>query len=210
MTPDNHRAPSRLAPIRPGSGYPKPSPLDSTTTGTRPSPSSEYDLDSYEIVESMIEDEQPSPSEVIYETQPRTRSNGNHATQPASETRPTTYPEEEVTPRGAVLPSDALEMQPQSAPILPPGFLSKKERYQMLMQTVQYYEGQWKLASIRMLRGDRMAAYLTPRKRRLDLKTAINRQQVMVISLDQNGNADIKEPPRRSVIQRFIDWLRGG
>ena len=45
--------------------------------------------------------------------------------------------------------------------------MSKKERYQLLMHTIQLYEDNWKLASIRAL-PSRMAAYLTPRNRHLD------------------------------------------
>ena len=204
MSPDNHRAPSRLAPIRPGPGYPKPSSLDMTTAGTRPSPSREYEADSYEIIDSVIEDEPQISQEPTNETSEYEREKGIHTPRATYSPQP-----ESDTYARAVLPNESLEWETSSMPSNP-NELSKKERYQLLIQTVHHYEDKWNLASIRMLRGDRMAAYLTPCKQRLDLKTALNRQQVMVISLDKHGNTDIKTPPRRSLWQRFIDWLRGG
>lgn len=180
-----------------------------TTTGTRPSPSREYEPEPNEIVESVIEDEPQVSGGAAYETAAYGHTNGSRTPQSAFNPQPTALQPEADAYARAVLPNDSLEWQ---TPNLPgnPNELSKKERYQLLIQTVNYYEDRWNLASIRMLRGDRMAAFLTPRKRRLDLKTAINRQQVMVISLDKHGNTDIKEPPRRNWWQRFIDWLRGG
>ncbi len=211
MSPDsNHRAPSRLAPIRPGKDYPKPSPLDVTTAGTRPSPSRDFEPEPYDVIGSAFEDEPQVPDEPTYEeASTYEHTNGSRASRSAFAQPPATLPDSSGSRRNAVLPSDALDWQAASMPSNP-NELSKKERYQLLMETVQYYEDHWKLASIRTLHGNRMAAYLTPCKKHLDLKSALARQQVMVIWLDQHGNSDIKEPRPRSLIQRFLDWLRGG
>jgi len=181
--------------------------------GTRPSPSRGHEhaeiIDSafYEEVRADRAAPDPAVEEATYE-----RANGNGASHlpaatPAHDRSTPTVPEPDVYGRAPVLSHEALDWPPQQQVA---GELSKKERYQLLMHTIQLYEDNWKLASIRALPGSRMAAYLTPRNRHLDLRTAFNRQQILVITLDQQGNTDIKEPPPRNWLQRFLDWLRGG
>ncbi|MBN1681466.1 MAG: hypothetical protein JW966_14390 [Anaerolineae bacterium] len=88
--------------------------------------------------------------------------------------------------------------------------LSYKERQELLIHTIQLYDDEWKLAGIRAnLKKDWLVAYLVPRARRLDLRTAISRQQVLVITVDNRGNTDIKEPKKRGVWRMLTNWLYG-
>lgn len=213
MAPDNHRAPSRMAPPRPELGYLKEMPQqDHSVAGTRPSPS--RGREHAEIIDSAFYEEiravraTPDQAEVEEATYERANGNGTSRVPATTRDRSTpTVPEPDMSGRTPVLSHDALDWPPQQQVAVE---LSKKERYQLLMHTVQLHEDDWKLASIRALPGNRMAAYLTPRNRHLDLRTAFNRQQILVITLDQLGNTDIKEPPPRNWLQRFLDWLRGG
>lgn len=89
--------------------------------------------------------------------------------------------------------------------------LSKQERTQLLIDTIQLFDDVWKLASIRSNeRNNWMIAYLVPRnKKHLDLRTAISKRQVMIITIDEMGNTDIREPQKRGLWQRLTAWLVG-
>jgi hypothetical protein len=91
------------------------------------------------------------------------------------------------------------------------GGLMKQEQYQMLMQSIQLYGDEWKLATIRSdAKSNRLIAYLVPRNKRLDLKTAISKQKVLRIMIDSRGNTDIQEPTRRGPLGLLTAWFRGG
>jgi hypothetical protein len=89
--------------------------------------------------------------------------------------------------------------------------LSKQECTQLLIDTIQLFDDVWKLASIRSNeRNNWMIAYLVPRnKKHLDLRTAISKRQVLVITIDEMGNTDIREPQKRGLWQRLTAWLVG-
>jgi hypothetical protein len=111
-----------------------------------------------------------------------------------------TTPREALPPREPV-PLDYVEETNQ---------LTKKERHQLLMHTVQLYDDVWKLAGIRAnQQANILVAYLTPRNKRLDLKTAISRHQVLLITIDDRGNTDVKEPKKRGPWRRLVAWLYG-
>lgn len=85
--------------------------------------------------------------------------------------------------------------------------LSSQERYQLLMHAIQLYD-EWKLATIRS-QGKRLVAYLVPRYMHLDLQTAIDKRQVLMITIDSHGNTDIREPKKRGVFRSLAAWLQG-
>ena len=89
--------------------------------------------------------------------------------------------------------------------------LSKHDRTKLLIDTIQLFDDVWKLASIRANeRHNWMVAYLTPRKKpNMDLRTAISKRQVLVITIDEMGNTDIREPQKRRLWQRLTAWLIG-
>lgn len=88
--------------------------------------------------------------------------------------------------------------------------LSKQERTQLLMETIQLFDDVWKLASIRANeRNNWLTAYLVPRNKNLDLRTAISKRQVLIITIDEMGNTDIREPQKRGLWRRLTAWLIG-
>ncbi len=93
---------------------------------------------------------------------------------------------------------------PIDRPAPPPGELSKKERHQLLMHTIQLYDVEWKLGGIRADEQHKwLIAYLMPRNKRLDLKTALSRGRVLKITIDSRGNTDIQEPKKRGPFKLF-------
>jgi hypothetical protein len=89
--------------------------------------------------------------------------------------------------------------------------LTYQERQQLLMQAIQLFHEDWKLASIRPKPDrDLLIAYLTPRRSQMDLRMAISKQQVLVITVDHRGKTDIREPKRRGLWGTLISWLYGG
>lgn len=90
------------------------------------------------------------------------------------------------------------------------GRLPIQERQLLLMHTIQLYDDKWKLAGIRAnQRKNWLQAYLTPRNKRVELKEAISRNQVLIITVDSHGNTEVKEPPKPRFWRRLINWLFG-
>ena len=95
-------------------------------------------------------------------------------------------------------------------PSLAPGELSKQERHQLLMTTIRLYEQAWKLASIRSNpHNHALAAYLIPRRKRISLKAAISRNQVLIITIDSRGNTNVREPEQRGLFRSLTSWILG-
>jgi hypothetical protein len=89
--------------------------------------------------------------------------------------------------------------------------LSAQERHELLMHTIALYDDEWKLAGIRAKEeANRLTAYLTPRTKKWDLKTAMAKKQVLVIKIDNQGNTDIVEPQQAGLWGRLTAWLFGG
>lgn len=112
-------------------------------------------------------------------------------------------------------PAQPIEVEPAHEPPAPPPpaahSLSPQERHQLLIQAIQLYKEDWRLAGIRAKpKPDWLVAYLVPRRSRLDLGQAISKRQVLVITVDRRGNTDINEPKRRGLWGTFISWLYGG
>ncbi len=90
------------------------------------------------------------------------------------------------------------------------GRLPIQERQLLLMHTIQLYDDKWKLAGIRAnQRKNWLQAYLTPRNKRVELKEAISRNQVLIITVDSRGNTEVKEPKKPRFWRRVINWLFG-
>jgi hypothetical protein len=88
--------------------------------------------------------------------------------------------------------------------------LTKQERHELLMHTIQLYDDEWKLAGIRANeKNNWLIAYLVLRDRRIDLKTALKHQEAMVITIDSQGNTDIREPKKKGVWKSLTSWLTG-
>ncbi len=102
----------------------------------------------------------------------------------------------------------------QRAPIEQPATtneLSKKELSELLLSMVQHYDDEWKLASLRANpQSNGLTAYLVQRDRRIDLRTAISRQEVLIIIIDSRGNTDVREPKKRGLLRALTAWLTGG
>lgn len=108
-------------------------------------------------------------------------------------------PESETKPYRAAMPAP----YPSDS-----GELTMQQRYENLMHTIKLYD-EWKLGGIRA-HHNRLQAYLTPYGKKLELKEAIAKNQVLIISIDHRGNTDVKEPKCPGPWQRLTAWLFGG
>lgn len=192
MSLDEHRAPNRLASISPSRTVPshKPTPITAARPVSRTNRRPERHVEIVDMDERPWNDE---PEEAQTSSSPH-GSGVQHI---------------DKTP---IVPS-ASEVE-FSEELMPPepraisSALLKQEQYQMLMQTIQLYCDEWKLATIRSdSKTNRLVAYLVPRNKRIDLKTAMSKQQVLRILIDNKGNIDIQEPPARR--GGPFGWFRG-
>jgi hypothetical protein len=100
--------------------------------------------------------------------------------------------------------------EPDPSAMLAPDSLSVQERHRLLIHTISLYETDWKLAGIRANpKNDHVQAFLIPRNRKYNLKEAISRNQALMITIDPRGNTEIKEPKKKGLLRRFINWLWG-
>jgi len=198
MPHDDHRAPSRLAstgrrrtePVHP---LPPVVPASQRPSSVMPRP--------FDVIDDVVEEvrREPCPPEPValepHPTDPH---------RPTEKLSPVLARESETSHLVRDTPG-----VPTSPPPSPNG-LSNQERHQILMHAVQLYDDEWRLGAIRAnAETRRLTAYLIPRNKRLDLKTAISKQQVLMITVDQRGNTDIKEPKKRGVFRSLASWLRG-
>jgi hypothetical protein len=205
MGRDPHRAPGRLAPLR--SDYDRGTPRSPSRQPVnlpppeRPMPQQPHlppDPDTDDVIEGEVYEEYEAPARdyrpeeeeqpgwTVDDTQPMMRVF-------AAQRRP---------------PVLAPEPEPLAEP--EPFRLSIKERHQLLIHTISLYEADWKMAGIRANpKNDHVQAFLIPRNRKYNLKEAISRNQALVITIDPRGNTEIKEPKKRGLLRRFINWLWG-
>jgi len=233
MIRDEHHISGRLAPPRPDYGWETPSP-DSPRQFRRAvlrHPAWREDYDEPSLPEEVLEEGDPNTDSQYSEEEdaylsasrvtdgrgaggPRdygyseplpagTQAEAYHysTTEPVeTETTITAYPDyqEPIARRGWV----------ESLP--DPLGLSIQERHQLLMRTVELYDDEWKLAGIRANeKKSRLEAYLTPRSKRIELREAISKNQVLIIMIDCQGNTDVREPKRQGPWRRLTTWLFG-
>jgi hypothetical protein len=97
-----------------------------------------------------------------------------------------------------------------SQPPVEMGELPRRERQLLLMRAIRLYDDVWKLAGIRANPKDqKLYAYMVPRNKRYELKEAISKNKVLIITVDRHGNTDIKEPKRRGPWRKLVTWLIG-
>jgi hypothetical protein len=208
MGRDPHRAPGRLAPLR--SDYDRGTPRSPSRQPVnlpppeRPMPQSPHlppDPGVDDVIDGEVyEDYEYEPQVPDYGAEEEDQSGWNaDDTQPMMRVFAATH-------RRAPVPEP--EPEPPAAP--EPFRLSIKERHQLLIHTISLYETDWKLAGIRANpKNDHVQAFLTPRNRKYNLKEAISRNQALMITIDPRGNTEIKEPKKRGLLRRFINWLWG-
>jgi len=239
MTPrDDHRAASgRLAPPRPDFGWGTPSTShhahqhpDQHETHLDQHAESEYwSNDSHELYNGQVyleapvtsdhrrgtgtfeidDDSYEEPARVVEHEISYVDSYGEESSHSAPvETEPVSARE----PIRRQQPEYVAQYAPQyPAQDAGPGMLSMQERQQLLMHTIQLYDDEWKLAGIRAnQRKNWLQGYLTPRSKHLDLKEAISRNQVLIITIDSRGNTDINEPKKPGPWRRLTWWIFGG
>jgi hypothetical protein len=218
MTRDEHRAPGRLVPLRPGHGR-------GTTVPGRPQryhtgplpPSPDY----------APPDEAPD-DDADFPFPPRTgqvppgieRSSDWSTSQRAHEDLDARYPpvgerDHGYPPSVPAEPEFPIRQEPirrhdQIDVAFEPQELSTQERHQLLMHTIQLYGDYWKLAGIRANeRRNRLEAYLVPRNKQIELKEAMSKNQALIIFIDNRGNTDVREPKKRGLLHRFFTWVFG-
>lgn len=201
MTRDDHRAPSRLASSHLKS-YPENDERQAPPVihlnnqprqATRP-------FVEHDEIEGAVQATDQQDLIVRDSRTPKRRTAEWQQSQTAVETIEPTLP-----PREAAF---------QHAPIEQPATtsdLSKRELNELLMSMVQHYDDEWKLASVRANpQSNGLTAYLVPRDRRVDLRTAISRQEVLIIIIDSRGNTDVREPKKRGLLRTLTSWFTGG
>lgn len=202
MTRDAHRAPSRLSPPRQVNGRGAPVPPRSHRPHHLPEPG-------YASPNSGQPASYPGQG---WTSTTHGNGSGTHRfedppdTRSADDVQPTEYAHITSATEDSGEPIDRVaDLRERN------GGLSKQERTQLLIETIQLFDDVWKLASIRSNeRNNWMIAYLVPRaKKNLDLRTAISRRQVLVITIDEMGNTDIREPQKRGLFRRLTAWLIG-
>ena len=129
---------------------------------------------------------------------------------------PLDTPPDDPPPPTRIIPPQPQEQAPPPVSRQPQpdaynaGELTRQEQYQSLMQSIQLYEADFRLAKIwANARANRLEAYLLPRDKQMELKTAISREQVLIITIDRRGNTNIKEPRPPRFWQRVIGWFYG-
>jgi len=183
MSQEEHRAPARLAPVRPGwTAAPVANPR------RMPQPPIEADI---------IDVEELAGRSSVPEPEPPRRSN----------ITPPVQREREVPPPPPIEPESVVnERQGAESD----SEMTTQEQYELLLHNIQLYDDMWKLAGIRANeKNNWLTAYLIPRNKQMDLKTAISKNLVLIITIDNRGNTDIKEPRKRGFIRHLTGWLYG-
>jgi hypothetical protein len=208
----DHRAPSRLAQPRLKTGHTLPS--DSARRQTAPQWQTALPEESYESEYDDSFEEQPQESTYTPPPLEEIRTNRGPAPKqttsvlpPASILAPEPEPEPEPVqtyPEPAIYREPAYSSEPRVDRSAAPGELPKQVLHQMLFETIRLYNEEWQLARI-VASAERkwLVAYLTPRNKRIDLKTALNKQKAMKITIDSKGNTAIEEPKRRKFLGLF-------
>lgn len=235
---DDHRATSgRLAPPRPDFGWGTPSTAhrlhsypDQHDTRHENHAESEYWAPDRAVVYDEVtyledstspdrrrgtgtfeidHDEYEQPAGVVEHDMSYADAYGDESSHPAPvETEPVSAREPVRRQQTEYVAQYAVQYPPADAG---PGMLSMQERQQLLMHTIQLYDDEWKLAGIRAnQRKNWLQGYLTPRNKHLDLKDAISRNQVLIITIDSRGNTDINEPKKPGPWRRLTWWIFGG
>jgi len=152
----------------------------------------------------------PAPRPRVRQTPPGPRFPSPEEPYEAEEYVAAERPPARSAPRPANTRAAAPERIYPSAMVDDAGRLPIQERQLLLMHTIQLYDDKWKLAGIRAnQRKNWLQAYLTPRNKRLELKEAISRNQVLIITVDSRGNTEVKEPPKPRFWRRLVNWLFG-
>ncbi len=237
---NDHRASGRLAPPRPDFAWGTPSTSQAQTQARSQvrSPAPRYNYQEQQLESGFRPYEEGDPyDEPIYLDAPsqddRRRSTGTFEVDYDDTDAPVehevtyadSYDEEPSHPdpidAEPVSPREPVHQQPESyAATYPiqyaaqnpaPGALSMQERQQLLMHTIQLYDDKWKLAGIRAnQRKNWLQGYLTPRNKHIDLKEAISKNRVLIITIDSRGNTDINEPKKPGPWRRLTWWIFGG
>jgi hypothetical protein len=83
--------------------------------------------------------------------------------------------------------------------------LSRRERHALLVQTVQQYQSDWRLAGIRASEDDNhLIAYFVPRHKPVKLQTALRTHQALIITLNSAGHRVITPPQRVPLWRRLL------
>jgi hypothetical protein len=211
MSHDDHRAPSRLASSRRGASRRSPP----SPRGTRPRalPLSGDIFDPHGVDDRAFDEQRHVPLRANYRP-PRTSTgeteHNGHVTD-ASQHYYDTPPEPAVEPPSMQPPGEPLAALPDMLPQAEMAHnLSQRERHELLMHTIALYDEEWKLGGIRANEhANWLVAYLTPRGKHIDLKTAIKKRQALIIAIDNLGNTNIKEPKKRGLWRLLTSWLYG-
>ncbi len=233
MTRDDHRSPGRLAPPRPDYHWgtrASHTPGKRRPSGQRPNRRDDYQNgasrdDYYDDADDLsdlhyAEPEQnaPQPGAPPQEYAPGYRPRDYYAEDSiAAESadvmdygygsHANVHPAQ-AAEAGYYDPAPAMTRSPEYEP--EPEVLTIQERHGLLMRTIELYDDEWKLASIRANENkNRLEAYLVPRNKHMELKEAIHRNKFMVITIDRLGNTSVKQPKRYGPLRRFTRWLFG-
>lgn len=107
-------------------------------------------------------------------------------------------------------PKLRVNLSPKPAASSEPVRLSIHERHQLLIHTIRLHERKWRLAVIRANpKNDRLQAFLVPINKKIELKEAISKNLVMVITIDVYGNIEVKKPKHLGPLRRILNWLVG-
>jgi hypothetical protein len=202
MGRDPHRAPGRLAPLRPD--YERGTPRQ--PTHTLPQPERSVPIRSAPEPPDVIEEEV-----VDYEPPPPAMSRERREVPPraadCAEEEPT-WSADDTQPKMRVFAPSGPRPEPEPEP--EPDNLSIQERHQLLIHTIQLYEEEWKLAGIRANpKNNRLQAFLIPRNKKFDLKEAISKNQALIITIDPRGNTEVREPKKFGLLKKIVNWLIG-
>ncbi len=203
MGRDPHRAPGRLAPLRPDyergtSAQPPPERPPARPPGRPPdhgAPAAKApEPPDYDDRPTYADDDYP-PEEPAY--RPPTIDRGSNGDTP--------WTNDDTQPRLRVpLP------KPAPLPMSDPDVLSIQERHELLIHTISLYEDRWRLAGIQANpKTNRLQAYLLPRNRQIDLKEAISKDLALSITVDPRGSTIVKEPKSHGLFARIKRWLWG-
>ncbi|NDJ78418.1 MAG: hypothetical protein GYB65_19385 [Chloroflexi bacterium] len=204
MSHDDHRAPTRLASSRSGPKrklVPKP-------VSPPPTPQPEPAPD---IIDDPV---YGTSSEGIFDAH-RTGVHRRDSHQNGTHRYDNGQRYDEGSPPAEAHDLEPDRMMPESTPepdplARPTGELSKKERHQLLMHTIQLYDDEWKLAGIRADEEHNwLIALLVPRGKRIDLRSAISKREVLKIIIDSRGNTNIQEPRKRGPFRKLTSWFTG-
>jgi hypothetical protein len=217
MSPDDHRAPTRLAPQRPDPAWGRTSvrrtPPPISARPARMPEVADYRVPDY-VVEEVEEEDYDDRSAVDAPPAHVTYAGGHDTYDYAADSTYEAPAAERESPPAYHNPDPGYRSYAPRADRSDIGHhvgaLSMVERQQLLMHTVRLYNDQWKLAGIRSNpKNNWLIAYLTPKNRRLGLKEAISKNKVLIITIDIRGNTDINEPEKRGFFRTLTAWITG-